>query len=258
MFGGLQVQWTLINTEICLFSRTNIPPVFIKISNQEVETKNQINVLGIIFDSNLQWGPQVTSTLKKANKALNAIKLIPNYFTSSELLQLVTSNFFSVLYDNSEVWHLKTLNQSMKSKLLSTSAKALKLCAKTPDMWMMSFPNLHKMAGRTTPDKMIDYKLALQLFRVVNYHIPTPDWINLNLNNIQTTKQTKLATQRTNRLKIGMNIFSNRLHYLNGKIELDWLNLSFGSYKVKCKKLFLQMTVNLHRPVLVTHSGNVN
>ena len=128
--SGLKVNEA--KTEICLFSRTNMPPVLIKISNQEVETKNQINVLGIIFDSNLKWGPQVTSTLKKANKALNAIRLIKNYFTSSELLQLVTSNFFSVLYYNSEVWHHKTLNQSMKSKLLSTSAKALKLCAKPP------------------------------------------------------------------------------------------------------------------------------
>ena len=54
----------------------------------------------------------------------------------------------------------------MKNKLISTSANALKLCAKTPDMWMMSFPN--KIAGRATPEKMIDYKLALQLFRVVN------------------------------------------------------------------------------------------
>ena len=154
-------------------------------------------------------------------------------------LLCVRSNFFSVLYYNSEVWHLKTLNQSMKSKLLSTSAKALKLCAKKPDMWMMSFPNLHKMAGRAPLDKMIDYKLALQLFRVVNYHIPTPDWINFNLNNIQTTRQTEFATQRTNRFKIRMNILSNRLHYLKGKIELDLLNLSFGSYNVKCKKLFL-------------------
>ena len=95
--------------------------------------------------------------------------------------------------------------------------------AKTPDMWMMSFPNLHKMAGRATPDKLIYYKLALQLFRVVNYHIPTPDWINVNLNNIQTTRQTKFITQRTNRLKIGMNILSNRFYYLNGKIDLDYL-----------------------------------
>ena len=56
---------------------------------------------------------------------------------------------------------------------------------------MMLFPNLHKMAGRAIPDKMIDYKLALQLFRVVNYNFPTPNWINVNLNKIQTTRQTK-------------------------------------------------------------------
>ena len=42
-----------------------------------------------------------------------------------------------------------------------------------------------------------------------------------------------------NRLKIGMNMLSNRFFYLNGKIELDWFNLSFNSFKVKCKKLFL-------------------
>ena len=89
--SGLKVNEA--KTEICLFSRTNMPPVFIKISNQEVESKNQINVLGIIFDSNLQWGPQVTSTLKKANKALNAIRLINNYFTSNELLQQSVSTF---------------------------------------------------------------------------------------------------------------------------------------------------------------------
>ena len=50
---------------------------------------------------------------------------------------------------------------------------------------------------------------------------------------MKTTNTTKL-----NVLKIGMNILSNRFYYLNGKIELYWLNLPFGSYKVKCKKLF--------------------
>ena len=53
---------------------------------------------------------------------------------------------------------------------------------------MMSFSNLREMAGRATPDKIINYKLALQLFKVVNNQVPTPDWINVNLNNIQTTR----------------------------------------------------------------------
>ena len=94
------------------------------------------------------------------------------------------------------------------------------------------------MAGRATPSKLPDYKLSLQLYKTFNYWIPTRDWIELNFNNIQTTRQGCFMTNKTNRLKIGMNILSNRLWYLNGKIDLNWLNMSFQTYKIKCKKTF--------------------
>ena len=35
------------------------------------------------------------------------------------------------------------------------------------------------------------------------------------------------------------NILLNRLSYLNGQIDKDWLLLSIDSFKVKCKQLFL-------------------
>ena len=63
--------------------------------------------------------------------------------------------------------------------------------------------------------------------------------VNINFNNIHTSRQTRFMTSKANRLKVGMNLISNRLYYLNGKIEMDWLNLSYNTYKVKCKKLFL-------------------
>ena len=50
---------------------------------------------------------------------------------------------------------------------------------------------------------------------------------------------TKFSTRRINKLKVGMNILSNRLTIINNKINLDWLNLSVDSYKVKCKRLFM-------------------
>ena len=63
-----------------------------------ISTKSQMNVLGIIFDTGLQWGPQITSTLKKANKGLNAIRLIKNYFSTNELLTIVS--YLSIWIDN--------------------------------------------------------------------------------------------------------------------------------------------------------------
>ena len=81
---------------------------------QEVKSESQIGVLGVIFDSKLQWGPQVSSTMFKATKALNAIKLIKKNFNSDELLKLITSNVYSILFYNSEVWHLQSLHHQMK------------------------------------------------------------------------------------------------------------------------------------------------
>ena len=44
----------------------------------------------------------------------------------------------------------------------------------------------------------------------------------------------------TNTYKVGLNVLANRLTSLNGKIPLEWLNLSHQSYKIKCKNLLLK------------------
>ena len=44
---------------------------------------------------------------------------------------------------------------------------------------------------------------------------------------------------KTNKTKIGLNTMANRLSILNGRIPLSWLNATLSTYKIKCKKLFL-------------------
>ena len=87
-----------------------------------------MNVLGVIFDSKMQWGDHISLTIKKANTALHAIRLIKHYFTPTELRTLITSNFYSFLFYNAEIWLLPKLNQILKSNLLSASTNALKIC----------------------------------------------------------------------------------------------------------------------------------
>ena len=100
-------------TDLCLFSRFNCPPLIVNINNKYIISKKVINVLGVIFDSKLQWSEQVADA---ASKALNAIKLIKCFFNKTELLQLITSNVFSLLYYNSEIWHLPSLKTGFKQK----------------------------------------------------------------------------------------------------------------------------------------------
>ena len=77
---------------------------------------------------------------------------------------------------------------------------------------------LFSMAGRATPDKLMTYKLALQLYKTYNNAIPSIDCMNINFNGINTSRQTKFAIKKTNNLKVGMNVLSHRLWCLNGQL----------------------------------------
>ena len=132
------------------------------------------------------------------------------------------------------------MNQSFKNMLLSASAKALKVCMKSMYTWSLSYKDLHELSGRATPEKMTTYKLALQLYKTFNNRVPSADWIRININIINTSRKTKFSINKTNRLKIGMNVLSNRFWHLNGMLDLKWFNLSFNSFKINCKRLLLK------------------
>jgi hypothetical protein len=98
--SGLVVNYT--KTELCLFYINDIDAVSALIGNSVIRSKSEINVLKVVFDPKLQWSNQVSTTIQKASRALNTIKLIRKFFSSKKLLLLFTSNYYSVLYYNSE------------------------------------------------------------------------------------------------------------------------------------------------------------
>ena len=198
-----------------------------------------MNVLGVEFDSKLTWSTHISKQISKANKALHAIRMIKKYFTQEEILVLITSNFYSILFYNSEIWHLPKLKPELKQLLLSASAKALKVSQKHPDR-MESFVDVHKHCKRALPEQMIEYKHAILLHKLYNEHQPVTDWIELNTYQISTSRQTHFKISRTNVFKIGNNKLTSRLSILNEKILLQDLNLSLDAFKVKYKKLLLK------------------
>ena len=157
-----------------------------------------------------------------------------------ELLQLITSNYYSILYYNSEIWHLPSLNVNLKQKLLSSSAKAIRMCSKSHSI-DVSFVNLHARYNRATPDNLMFYKHALSLFKLFNSTDYTTEWAALNLNQINTSRQIHFVTGKSNLKRVGLNGIANQYHILNGKIPLNNFNKSLDSFKIFCKKKFLTM-----------------
>ena len=234
--SGLKINEN--KTEICLFSRHANDRVTVKIGPDEIVTKDNINVLGVNFDAKLEWSTHIKNAINRSSKALNAIRLIRKYFTSRELLQLVTSNYYSILYYNSEIWHVHSLKSFDKKLLLSASAKALKLATHYCDP-MISYDNLHAITKRATPNMYCNYKLALLLHKVYNQCQPEQEWIEMNFSQTLMSRQTHFHVNKNNRLRIGLNSLCNRFHYINDKIELKLLNKSYLAYKLDCKKMFL-------------------
>ena len=123
--SGLKVNET--KTKICLFHRNVTRPVDVILNGITLKSTPTIKVLGVIFHSQLKWTQQVTNSIQKAKSALNAIKFIKGYFILTEIKTLLTANFFSILYYNSDIWHLPSLSPQLKQSLLSASANTLKL-----------------------------------------------------------------------------------------------------------------------------------
>ena len=198
-------------------------------------------MLGITFDSMMKWDHQVSRAIKNSRKALHAIRLTKENFNKDELKQLLTSNFYSILYYNSEVWHIPTIHSKLKQPLLAASLIGLRLLGSRGDI-RISYERLHNYNGRATPADMMKYKHSLQLYKNFNDNSQNETWLKLNFQQNYNQRNEFVMITDTSMNRIGKNLMINRLNVINDKIKYDWLNLSFESYKLKCKENFLTKT----------------
>ena len=115
-------------TEICLFHRNDKPSVTVTLNGTPVKSKKYMNVLGVLFDSKLNWNIHIASAISKAKKSLFAIKHLKKYFEPNKVRTLLDSYFYSVLYYNANIWLTPDLNSVMKHDLLAISANGLRAC----------------------------------------------------------------------------------------------------------------------------------
>ena len=83
----------------------------------------------------------MAKTIKKVKSTLHANKLIKTHSRNFQLKQITTSNFYSVLFYNSENWYLPTLNPHSKQQLLSASTNALKYVETIMSRGFETFPD---------------------------------------------------------------------------------------------------------------------
>ena len=161
--------------------------------------------------------------------------LIRKFFSKSELNGLLTSNYYSILFYNCDVWLIPSMKPQLKQQILSASARALRICTPNYDN-TMSFEQIHVINKRATPKLMMVYKHAILLYKVWNDTIYSKQWLALNFQQNFNERVNTVNVFETSNLKVGKNIVANRLKIINGLIRYEWLNLGMNSFKIMCKK----------------------
>ena len=182
----------------------------VELGNEKVSVLKNIKILGLIFDSKLNWYSQAMCAIEKANKAKQALQILSRYFFTDEMLKLATALFYSRLYYVAKVWLSSALSATLKKKLWQTSSKMLKICQKD---WLgtYSFKTLHKISNRATPEMWSNYSTACGMFHVISTGVPEDTLVNMTENFLNSERNEGLQFTRSNKLKIGFNCLSNRL-----------------------------------------------
>ena len=188
-------------------------------NEKRITSKKTINVLGITFDSKLQWLNQASKAISNSKRALHGIKLLKKYLTKEETKMLLTSGH-------------------IKQQILAASAYALKIINNVSDL-RISYQQLHIQEKRATPMSFAKYKLAIQLYKIYNKVDENNEWIDMNEQQNFNARNEYFHINDASRIKVGRNTLCNRLPCLNGNIKLDWLNLSLIAFKLKAKSIYL-------------------
>ena len=235
--SGLKIN--ISKTELCVFHRRNLVQISFELEGTEITSSRTINILGILFDSKMNWADHVKKAISESNSNLYAIKLIRKYFSTDEIRNLTTALYYSKLYYGAEVWHIPGLQLKLKKNIKLASANACKLCIPRENVHLMTHTDIHAQAKRALPEKMCLYKHALILYKLLRHDMCDDEMMHLNFQIADNERSTKMSFFKRQKYDVGKNILLNRLHILNDKIEKNWINLKLDSYKIKCKELFL-------------------
>ena len=225
-------------TEVCVFHKQDTNITEVMLNGSLITIKKSIKILGIIFDSKLNWFEHVDNAIDKANRAKQALGQIAKYFEKEELLKLATAYFYSRLYYGAKIWLMTTLASTLILKLWQTSSRMLRIVDNNR-VRPLSYANLHKKYKRATPSMWCQYTTALAMREVVCNNIPLTCVPFVAINQLHNDRAKGMKFTRTNKLKIGFNCLSNRLQCVSKLVEIDCQNVSKETFKKYCKQLLI-------------------
>ncbi len=225
-------------TELLLSSRVkNQENLVIEYDGTKITPTDSMKALGVYLTPNLSWDKHIDNILNRTAFLIHRTKYLSRWLKKEDLLKLITSQYFSIIYYAAPVW-IGCLTSKAWSRLNAAHYRALRACLRDYKK-RKSKLELNLESKRATPAEWGMYSIASTVIKL--YNGSTTNISNLIRRsayvNDRLPRRAKFIDR--SRLVIGRQSIFNRIGSLFAKIGFDWIgDLTDDELRVKLKKEF--------------------
>jgi len=237
--GQIGMVTNVDKTELLYFSRQKIRGPTLTVNNKQVSPSETLKVLGVKFQPDLSWDTHIRETISRLRFIIKKLHFVKKYLTLPEMIKIVTSHFYSVLYYAAPVW-LTSNTKSIHWKLLnSIHYRAMR--AVIGDFYnQISRRDVDRIGQRSTPYQWMLYCNTKMAITLTNLGLSGPRLSDkLRKRCYVNDRMPGIGYfQDYSRLKIGRNSLVNRLPMLR-KVKFQWTSgINNHTLRQNLKKLF--------------------
>jgi len=228
-------------TELIFFSRKPImDQCSLSVNGTIVNHKPTMKVLGLTFDSHLNWNAHLDKIKQKARFSLHKMKFLRKYLDQSQMKKVITSHFFGTIYYGAPIWMTEVSSSRVWNTLNVLHYKALRtVCSDFRKL--KSRRELDTIVKRARPHewmKYINIKTAVQLVLLKEKGPPIVKKLTQNL--YRNDRSGLISFMDTSRLKIGKHSLQNRLKCAS-EFKRDWITgITKDELRIELKKHFIK------------------
>ncbi len=218
--------------------------VKLQVEGHAIMSKKTMTVLGMEFDNDLSWEPQMRRVMASCQRMKPALRSLKQKLKRRELLQVITSHYYPRLYYGSEVWY-HSLKMCNKNRLKALHYYPLRL-AIGDFKRQKSNKVVSELCKRASPFEFNNYKVAKLIVSIVSNTNPYFLFhVLLSQAVVESRKETQPWFLDMSRSRRGRQSFANRITAISKQINFPWLGVAYSKDHLRnqLKKSFFHHSV---------------
>ncbi len=218
--------------------------VVINVSGTTVSSTPKIKALGVQISDDLSWNDHVDYSLKRSRHIVPRIKYLRKWLNTEELLRLITSQYFSIVYYCCPLW-IGSLTSTAWKRINSAHYRALRAVYGDYKM-KLKRAELDKMSKRATPKEWAQYSIAATVIKMFNSSDTEMGHLLRRSVYINDRNPGKGKFIDKSRLKIGRQSLPYRIGPTFAKMSFDWVGFegSDDALRRNLKKEFFKYFID--------------